>query len=219
MLHGGTLTNPPSKAGIEGFAKGLSQIASVADATARAALMSGLTVTAANPVWVYRQDTGNVEVTTNGTTWMPYTQTIAGVAVKTNGFQAGLSSGAAIALAAGAMVGGTSFSSANGGGVQVPRAGTYLLSAHTLLSSGRSVGQQAFVELLRWRAGASTAVARARYAFITSDEDETVSITAPTALAINDIITMRVTTAGNSTISAWGDSSGIGTRLSVSRLG
>ena len=45
MLHGGTLANPPSKAGIEGFAKGLSQIASVADATARAALVSGLTVT------------------------------------------------------------------------------------------------------------------------------------------------------------------------------
>ena len=69
MLHGGTLTNPPSKAGIEGFAKGLSQIASVADATARAALVSGLTVTAANPVWVYRRDTGNVEMTTDGTTW------------------------------------------------------------------------------------------------------------------------------------------------------
>ena len=69
MLHGGTLTNPPSKAGIEGFAKGLSQIASVADATARAALMSGLTVTPASPVWVYRQDTGNVEMTTDGTTW------------------------------------------------------------------------------------------------------------------------------------------------------
>ena len=69
MLHGGTLTNPPSKAGIEGFAKGLSQIASVADATARAALVSGLTVTAANPVWVYRQDTGAVEMTTDGTTW------------------------------------------------------------------------------------------------------------------------------------------------------
>ena len=103
--------------------------------------------------------------------------------------------------------------------MQVPRAGTYLLSAHTLLSSGRPVGQQAFVELLRWRAGASTAVARAWHAFITSNEDETVSITAPTALAIDDIITMRVTTAGNSTISAWGDSSGVGTRLSVSRLG
>ena len=69
MLHGGTLNNPPSKASIEGFAKGLSQIASVADATARAALVSGLTVTAANPVWVYRQDTGNVEMTEDGTTW------------------------------------------------------------------------------------------------------------------------------------------------------
>ena len=69
MLHGGTLTNPPSKAGIETFTKGLSQIASVADATARAALVSGLTVTAANPVWVYRQDTGDVEITRDGTTW------------------------------------------------------------------------------------------------------------------------------------------------------
>lgn len=219
MLHGGTLTNPPSKAGIEGFAKGLSQIASVAGATARAALVSGLTVTPASPVWVYRQDTGDVEVTTNGATWMPYAQTISGVAVKTNGFQAGLSTGAAITLAAGAMVGGATFSSANGGGVRVPRAGTYLLSAHAHLSGVRTVGQQAFVELLRWRAGASTAVARARHAFITSGEDETVSITAPTALAADDIITMRVTAAGNSTLAAWGDSGGIGTRLSVSRLG
>ena len=78
MLHGGTLTNPPSKASIEGFAKGLSQIASVADATARAALVSGLTVTAANPVWVYRQDTKDIEVTENGTTWRVYSSSSSG---------------------------------------------------------------------------------------------------------------------------------------------
>ena len=219
MLHGGTLANPPSKASIEGFAKGLSQIASVADATARAALVSGLTVTAANPVWVYRQDTGDVEVTTNGTSWAQYTQDVAGVAVKTNGFQASLSTATAIALAAGAMVGGATFSSANGGGVQVPRAGTYLLSAHVHMSGGRTVGQQAFVELLRWRAGASTIIARAYYAFVTSGQDEPVAITAPTALAAADIITLRITTAGNSTLAVWGDSGGVGTRLSVSRLG
>ena len=219
MLHGGTLTNPPSKAGIEGFVKGLSQIASVADATARAALVSGLTVTAANPVWVYRQDTGHVEMTTNGTTWMPYAQTVSGVAVKTNGFQTGLSSGAAIVLAAGEMVGGATFSSTNGGGVRVPRAGTYLLSAYANMSGGRTVDQQAFVELLRWRAGTSTAIAHTRYTFITAGSDETVSITAPTTLAIDDIITMRVTAATATTLAVWGDSGGTGTRLSVSRLG
>ena len=72
MLHGGTLNNPPSKASIEGFAKGLSQIASVADAAARAALVSGLTVTAANPVWVHRRDTGAIE-RFDGTRWQQWT--------------------------------------------------------------------------------------------------------------------------------------------------
>ena len=70
MLHGGTLPNPPAKATIESFAKGLSQVASVADAAARNALVAGISgITAANPVWVYRQDTGDVEITRDGTTW------------------------------------------------------------------------------------------------------------------------------------------------------
>ena len=219
MLHGPNLADPLGSASIERMVRSHSQIASVADATARAALVSGLTVTAASPVWVYRQDTGDVEVTTDGTAWMPYTQTVAGVAVKTDGFQSGLSSGAAIVLAAGEMVGGASFSSANGGGVLVPRAGTYLLSAYALLSGPHAVGQEALVEMRRWRAGTSTGVARVRYGCITDGGDETVSITAPTALAVDDIITMRVTTAGNSTLNVWGDSGGLGTRLSVSRLG
>lgn len=62
MLHGGTLTNPPSKAGIEGFAKGLSQIASVANTTARNALASSTTgISATNPLWVYRRDIAAME--------------------------------------------------------------------------------------------------------------------------------------------------------------
>lgn len=46
-----------------------SQIVSVANATARNALLATITPTAAEPLWVYRQDTRQVELTTNGTSW------------------------------------------------------------------------------------------------------------------------------------------------------
>lgn len=46
-----------------------SQIVSVATAAARNALAATVTPTAADPLWVWRQDLGFVEMTTDGTTW------------------------------------------------------------------------------------------------------------------------------------------------------
>lgn len=72
-------TDPVNRASIFAEIREHSQIVSVANTTARAALLTSLagqspaiTPTAASPVFVYRQDTGDIEVTTNGSTWRVY---------------------------------------------------------------------------------------------------------------------------------------------------
>lgn len=70
MLHGPDIADPPILANFEAMTRAHSQIVSVADAAARAALVAGITgISTANPVWVYRHDASAVEVTTDGTTW------------------------------------------------------------------------------------------------------------------------------------------------------
>lgn len=77
MLHGPNLTDPPSRAGIEATIRAHSQVAAVANATVRNALVSGVTgITPANPVWVWRQDTAAIEMTTDGVGWRRWDETI-----------------------------------------------------------------------------------------------------------------------------------------------
>ena len=68
-------SDPVSRAAIMKEISEHSQIVSVASVADRNALASLLSPTMAEPVWVYRQDTQNIEVSTNGTTWKVYRPT------------------------------------------------------------------------------------------------------------------------------------------------
>ena len=175
MLHGGTLANPPSKASIEGFAKGLSQIASVADATARAALVAGLTgITDTNPVWAYRQDARVVE-RYDGTTWRQVAATQGGCRLQRTSGSQSVANGAnaQIAFTAAAYDVGGFFNAANGYAV-VPAGmgGVYAITASLQFEFGNSTGGRELwieaggVELGRirtsaidWWAGSVSAIA------------------------------------------------------------
>lgn len=70
MLHGPNLTNPPSQATVEQAIRGHSQIVAVDGLSARNALAATVTasITPADPLWVLRRDTGNIE-RFDGTAW------------------------------------------------------------------------------------------------------------------------------------------------------
>lgn len=73
MLHGpASLPNPPSEQSILDGIRGHSQIVTVADTTARNALIAGVTgISASNPVWVHRRDTNAIE-RWDGTRWQQW---------------------------------------------------------------------------------------------------------------------------------------------------
>lgn len=65
-------TDPASRVKLLTALAGYSQIVSVASAAARNALAATVTPTAAQPLWVWRQDLGFIEMTTDGTTWRAF---------------------------------------------------------------------------------------------------------------------------------------------------
>ena len=65
-------TDPASRVKLLEALGKYSQIVSVASAAARNALAATVTPTAAQPLWVWRQDLGFIEMTTDGTTWRAF---------------------------------------------------------------------------------------------------------------------------------------------------
>ena len=186
-----------------------SQIISVADATARNALVAGLSPTPSQPVWVWRRDTLMIEVTTNGTDWVRWTQGAGGRVAKTDGFQS-LGSGAFVTLADDWRNNGVGYSTANGGGLSVSVSGGYRVTMTAYWSGGSGV---ATVNLVRRRAGTNLDIGRISQLKPSSD-DVTQTRSDDYYLNAGDSLHLYAVAP----MSIWGDSDRLGTSLSISAI-
>lgn len=133
----------------------------------------------------------------------------AGRLYKSNGFQSLAGGNVAIVLGNLDAQGGVTYDAANGGGLKVPIAGRYMVSACVYFSG--PVGAASF-SVVRWRAGVSTVVLTCKPAKPDGD-DYIASRSDVLNLAAGDILTLR----GSAVSSAYGTDPSH-TSLSVARV-
>ena len=116
---------------------------------------------------------------------------IGGRLAKNDGSQSIYPDQVSVTMALDLATGGVSFDSANGGGLKVPVAGWYLVSALGYCTGGTNYGSAVYV--MRWRVGVSTRIARA-YAYMEPNNqiDATSCVTQLFYLEANDIITLQM---------------------------
>lgn len=141
-------TDPVTRASIMAAIGRHSQIVSVASASARNALAATIVATVAEPLWVYRQDTSAVEVTTNGTAWKTMTPSAGGRVAKTSA-QGVSDPGAWVSMVDDWRTGGVGYATDRGGGLIIPHTGPWLVSASTYWTGPSAAHNVARVSRIR----------------------------------------------------------------------
>jgi len=142
---------------------------------------------------------------------------IGGRLAKSDGSQSIYPDQVSVTMALDVATGGVTFDSANGGGLKVPVAGWYLVSALGYCTGGTNYGSAVYV--MRWRVGVSTRIARA-YAYMDPNNqiDATSCVTQLFYLEANDIITLQMRGWGPSA-AAYGGAAKDGCALTVVKIG